>query len=133
MKNMFLILRASLTAALVLTAMLFMSFPLTANSGDVAARMRLYEGFRNNSDDLKPKVVSSYYIKQLQALEPYTPLPEINQEIQSLKRVFNMTAVKLVTDAGIVMRKAGGGSFQVIVLNGRKLLVRLEALPGQKR
>ncbi len=91
--------------------------------GDVSARLRLYEGFRDDMA-VPEKVISSYYLKPLVPHEPVSEVG-IQKEIASLKRVFNMERIKLVTDAAILLKENETGSpFQVIVLNGRKLLLQ---------
>lgn len=111
-----------LTAALV---------PGGTDKMDVAARLKLYEGFRGESVDAA-KVISSYYLKQLSREEVFSDI-EVSKEQNTLKRVFNLTDIKFMTQATMRLKKERNKSpFQVIVLNGRKLLVQLSGIPGQK-
>ena len=98
---------------------------------DIAARLKLYEGFRGESSDTA-KVISSYYLKQLSREDVFSDI-EISKEQNTLKRVFNLTDIKLMTQATMRLKKEDNKTpFQVIVLNGRKLLVQLSGIPDQK-
>ena len=98
---------------------------------DVAARLKLYEGFRGESS-YAAKVISSYYLKQLSREDVFSDI-EVSKEQNTLKRVFNLTDIKLMTQATMRLKKERNKSpFQVIVLNGRKLLVQLSGIPDQK-
>jgi TonB family protein len=122
----------------VVLLILFYSMFLTAapvpggtDKMDAAARMRLYEGFRGGSGDAA-KVISSYYLKQLSREDVFSDI-ETTKEQKTLKRVFNLTDIKLMTQATMRLKKEHNKSpFQVIVLNGHKLLVQLSGIPGQK-
>lgn len=98
---------------------------------DIAARMRLYEGFRGESSDAAD-VISSYYLKQLSREDVFSDI-ETTKEQKTLKRVFNLTDIKPMTQATMRLKKERNKTpFQVIVLNGRKLLVQLSGIGGQK-
>jgi TonB family protein len=98
---------------------------------DIAARLKLYEGFRGESSDTA-NVISSYYLKQLSREDVFSDI-EVSKEQKTLKRVFNLTDIKLMTQATMRLKKERNKTpFQVIVLNGRKLLVQLSGIPGQK-
>lgn len=105
------------------------STPAAVPGGDelnrfVPVKMRLYEGFRQGGGS-GDKVVSSYYLKPL-SREGVSSDKETNKEKQTLKRVFNLTDVKLMTDAAMLLPgdKSKTPS-SVVVLNGRQLLVQL--------
>ncbi len=103
---------------------------LHAAPGDVAARLRLYEGFRESNSE-PGKIITSYYLKPLTDKDVFAEVDE-GKEIEVLKRVFNMADVKLMTDALLVLGEGRDKTpFQVIVLNGRKLLVQMSKLGGQ--
>ncbi|MCP5049758.1 MAG: hypothetical protein GY940_21495, partial [bacterium] len=107
------------------------SFPveLGATPGDIKARMRLYEGFRGDSQQPE-KVISSYYLKSISGRYTFSHKEEA-KESATLKRVFNLSKVKLITDAMMRLREGEQESpFQVIVLNGRELLLQLRLLDG---
>lgn len=98
---------------------------------DIAARLKLYEGFRGESSNAA-KVISSYYLKQLSREDVFSDI-EVSKEQKTLKRVFNLTDIKLMTQATMRLEKERNKSpFQVIILNGRKLLVQLSGISGQK-
>jgi TonB family protein len=98
---------------------------------DIAARLKLYEGFRGESSDTA-KVISSYYLKQLPREDVFSDI-EVSKEEKTLKRVFNLTDIKLMTQATMRLKKEDNKTpFQVIILNGRKLLVQLSGIPNQK-
>jgi len=98
---------------------------------DIAARLKLYEGFRGESS-AAAKVISSYYLKQLSREDVFSDI-EVSKEQNTLKRVFNLADIKLMTQATMRLKKEHNKTpFQVIVLNGRKLLVQLSGIPDQK-
>lgn len=98
---------------------------------DISACLRLYEGFRGENSSAA-KVISSYYLKQLSREDVFSDI-ETTKEENTLKRVFNLTDIKLMTQATMRLKKERNKTpFQVIVLNGRKLLVQLRGIPGQK-
>ena len=102
-----------------------------ANPMDIAARLKLYEGFRGESS-AAAKVISSYYLKQLSQEDVFSDI-EVSKEQNTLKRVFNLTDIKLMTQATMRLKKESNKTpFQVIVLNGRKLLVQMSGIPGQE-
>jgi TonB family protein len=107
------------------------SIPGGTEKMDVEAQLRLYEGFRGESSNAA-KVISSYYLKQLPREDVFSDI-ETSKEEKTLKRVFNLTDIKLMTQATMRLKKERNKSpFQVIVLNGRKLLVQLSGIPDQK-
>lgn len=97
--------------------------------GDVMAWLRLYEGFRGDTNGSE-KIVSSYYLKQLPD-EKIVSDQDYSREKAALKRVFNLTSIKLMTEANMKLRRdLDKTPFQVIVLNGRKLLLQLSVMGG---
>ena len=115
---------------IVLLVLFYAAGFLTASgSGDVSAWLRLYEGFRGETNG-SAKIVSSYYLKQLPH-ENIASDEDFSTEKAALKRVFNLTAVKLLTEAKLTLRRDRDKTpFQVIVLNGRKLLLQLSTIGG---
>jgi TonB family protein len=102
---------------------------LAAPAPRLVFQMRLYEGSRGG-DSGPGKVVSSYYLKPL-ARENVFSDTGISTERKTLMRVFNLTDIKLMTDAVMVLQEDSARTpSQVIVLNGRQLAVRLSVLPG---
>lgn len=100
-------------------------------SPDVVAQLRLYEGFKVETA-APAKVIASYYLKPISDEDVFFDV-DISKEKASLKRVFNLKDIKLVTQAGMVLEKESARSpFQVIVLNGRKLLLQLSTIEGKK-
>jgi TonB family protein len=99
--------------------------------GNVWTLLRLYEGFRGESSG-SDKVVSSYYLKLLSDENVFSDTG-VSKEKQTLKRVFNLTDIKLMTEALMPLRKEWGKTpFQVIVLNRRKLLIQMSAISIEK-
>ncbi len=109
---------------------------LTANpvpeGKEMVIHLRLYEGFRS-APPQPEKVVSSYYLKQLSQGEEEVRLDaDIAREPETLKRVFNLTGINLMTQATLGLQKESNKTpLQVIVLNGRKLLVQLSGMAEQ--
>lgn len=120
--------KKSLIFAGMLLAMAFVMTDALAAGEDagryVPVKMRLYEGFRQGGGSGQ-KVVSSYYLKPL-SREGVSSDKETDKEKQTLKRVFNLTDVKLMTDAALLLPgdKSKTPS-SVVVLNGRQLRVQL--------
>jgi TonB family protein len=100
-------------------------------SPDVVAQLRLYEGFKVETA-APAKVITSYYLKPISDEDVFLDV-DISKEMASLKRVFNLKEIKLMTQAGMVLEKESAKSpFQVIVLNGRKLLLQLSSIEEKK-
>ncbi|MCP5105313.1 MAG: hypothetical protein GY950_18135, partial [bacterium] len=98
---------------------------------DVVAQLRLYQGFK--VDAAAPaKVITSYYLKPITGKDVFLDL-DISKEKASLKKVFNLKDIEIVTQAGMVLKKGNAESpFEVIVLNGRKLLLKLSPIEEKK-
>jgi TonB family protein len=99
--------------------------------GNVWTRLNLYEGFREESSG-SDKVVSSYYLKLLSDEKVFSDIG-VSKEKQTLKRVFNLTDIKLITQALMPLRKEWGKTpFSVIVLKHHRLLIQLSAISIEK-
>jgi len=119
-----------LKAVLILLVFLFVTGSLWATP-DVAAQLRLYEGFKEVTA-APAGVITSYYLKPLPGEDVFLEI-DISKEQESLKRVFSLKDIKLITQAGLVLAKDSAESpFQVIVLNGRELMLQLAAVDGEK-
>lgn len=119
-----------LKAVMILMVFLFITGSLFA-APDVAAQLRLYEGFKEVTA-APAGVITSYYLKPIPGEDVFLEV-DISKEQESLKRVFSLKDIKLITQAGLVLAKDSTGSpFQVIVLNGRQLLLQLDAVDGEK-
>lgn len=109
---------------IILMVLLFALGDLHA-APDMVAQIRLYEGFKEIS--APSSVTVSYYLKPLANENVYLEV-DINKEQASLKRVFSLKDIKLLTQAGLILGKTSTGSpYQVIVLNGRELRLQLSA------
>jgi len=118
---------------ILLYSMFLSAAPPPGETGkmDIAAQLKLYEGFRGESSDAE-KVISSYYLKQIPGEDVFSDI-EVSKEQNTLKRVFNLADIKLMTQATMRLKKEDNKTpFQVIVLNGRKLLVQMSGIPDQK-
>jgi len=93
------------------------------------AHFRLYEGSRGENPQ-KPQVVSSYHLKLIPN-EPVSSDVDIAKEQETLKRVFNLTGITLMTESTIAINRGTGDNavYGSIVLNGRKLLIRMSVVP----
>jgi TonB family protein len=118
-----------LKAVLILLVFLFVTGSLWP-APDVAAQLRLYEGFKEVTA-APAGVITSYYLKPLPGGDVFLEV-DILKEQESLKRVFSLKDIKLITQAGLVLGKDSAGSpFQVIILNRRELLLQLDAVAGE--
>jgi TonB family protein len=98
---------------------------------DVAAQLRLYEGFKEETA-APARVVTSYYLKPITDESVFSEV-DITREKASLKKVFNLKDITLVTQAQMVLfEKLGATPFKLIVLNGRKLLLQMKMIEGEK-
>ena len=116
---------------MVLILLYAVGFLAASGAGDVVTRLRLYEGFRGEPNG-SARVVSSYFLKQLPHDIVFSDV-EISKEEKTLKRVFNLSDVKLMTQATMKLEEDREKShFQVVVLNSRKLLLQLGTVEGKK-
>lgn len=100
-------------------------------SPDIVAQLRLYEGFKVDAPT-PAGVITSYYLKPIPPVE-VAPTAEIEKEQASLKKVFNLKDIKIITEAYMQLEENSGDSpFEVIVLDGRKLKLQLSAVEGEK-
>jgi len=115
---------------MILIIVILFTGPLWA-SPDVVAQLRLYEGFKMETA-APAKVITSYYLEPISDEDVFLDV-DISKEKAALKRVFNLKAVRLITQAGMVLENESAKSpFQVIVLNGRKLLLQLSTIKIKK-
>jgi TonB family protein len=119
-----------LKAVMIILVIMFVTSSLWAVP-DVAAQLRLYEGFKEVTA-APAAVITSYYLKPIPGEDVFLEV-DITKEQESLKRVFSLKDIKLITQAGLILaEKTPGTPFQVIVLNGRELVVQLDAVAGEK-
>ena len=120
-------------ALVLLLVLIFSTGFLTASTEDVVAvaQLRLYEGFKVDAP-APAKVITSYYLKPLDQKD-VLPDAGMETEMTSLKKVFNLKDVKLITEAYMILLKGMDRfPFEVIVLNGRKMLLQLSPVSGEK-
>jgi len=122
-----------MVCSLVLWIVAFMIIPsyLTASNSNALIRMRLYEGFRVNNSG-PASVVSSYYLKPL-STDEVTSESVLAKEQQGIRRVFNLKRIRLMSEAVLEIPKGESHLSQVIVLNGRDLVVRLSATAQENK
>lgn len=114
----------------LLTILLLATDPLLATP-DVVAQLRLYEGFKVDKPT-PAEVVTSYFLKPLTGEDVFADV-DIAKEKTSLKRVFSLKDINLITRAGIILKKSDvKAAGHVIILNGRELLLQLSVVKGQK-
>jgi TonB family protein len=91
--------------------------------GDILVHLRLYEGSRGNEMP-KSSVVSSYYLKPLFVSNMVSEL-DIKEEQKELKRIFNLTDIKLMTRTQWGWRDGEPEKrFKMMVLNGHEFQVQ---------
>lgn len=119
--------------AIALLLVLIFSTGFLSASGDVVAlaQLRLYEGFKVDAP-APAKVITSYYLKPLAQKDVLLNVAT-EKEKASLKKVFNLKDIKLITEAYMVLLKGMDKfPFEVIILNGRKMLLQLSPVEGEK-
>ncbi|MGD2085431.1 MAG: TonB family protein [Candidatus Aminicenantes bacterium] len=100
------------------------------DKGDILVHLRLYEGSRGN-EMLKSSVVSSYYLKPLFVSNMVSEF-DIKEEQKELKRIFNLTDIKLMTRTQWGWRYGEPEKrFKIMVLNGHEFQVQLTMI-GKK-
>jgi len=108
-----------------------MGASLPAKSKDVMIAMKLYEGFRSETSH-PAKVTSSYYLVQIPQKDFFYDRV-VKKEEETLKRVFNLIDINQMTLAYMRMPKYNTKTpAQVIILNGRKLMLQLSGVPSQQ-
>lgn len=96
----------------------------------VVVQMRLFQGFRGDDGAAAGSVVSQFSLKQLPVESELQRVERAKVE-QTLIRVFNLNDTKIMADATMTVRKKGRKTpSEVVILNGRKLLVQLSRLDG---
>jgi TonB family protein len=94
------------------------------DNGDILVHLRLYEGSRGNEVQ-ESSVVSSYYLKPLFISSMVSEL-DIREEQKELKRIFNLSDIKLMVRTQLGWKYARERkTFPMVVLNGHEFLVRL--------
>jgi TonB family protein len=120
-------------AVIVLAVLLLLWRPVAAGEeqeGDVLVHLRLYEGSRGN-EVRESSVVSSYYLKPLFVSSLVSEM-DIRQEQKELKRIFNLSDIKLMTKTQWGWKYGKSEKrFRMVVLNGHEFLVQL-TMKGKK-
>jgi TonB family protein len=115
-------------AVILLNVMIFFILGTAApaaaeDKGDILVHLRLYEGSRGNEMP-KSSVVSSYYLKPLFVSNMVSEL-DIKEEQKELKRIFNLTDIKLMTRTQWGWRDGEPEKrFKMMVLNGHEFQVQ---------
>ena len=103
-----------------------------AAGGDIAIQLRLYQGFRAGEPQRQSDVVSAYSLEKIFSGDLFSEA-EISKEIKTLAKIFNLQKVKILMNAGLVLNgEKGGKTAEVFVLNGRKLVLLLTHVAGEK-
>ncbi len=98
--------------------------------GDMVIQLRLYEGF-NEKGAPSGVIVSSYYLKKLPG-DNIIPFVEVGKEKKSLMNIYKLKEVKQIASMDVVLKKGKEGIHQELPLNGRKLMLQLDTVPGKK-
>lgn len=103
---------------------------LQGEPGDMKTHFRLYEGIREQVST-PATVTTSYYLKPYRDKDDWV-IMGVSQESSYIKKAFNLADVKLLTEAEIFLKEGKNKTpFQVIVLNGRKILVQMSRIAGK--
>jgi TonB family protein len=98
---------------------------------DIAIQLRLYQGFRE-AEPRQSDVVSAYSLEKIFSGNIFSEA-EMSKEVKTLAKVFNLEKVKIPMNASLVLKvEKGGKSAEVFVLNGRKLVLLLTKVAGDK-
>lgn len=98
---------------------------------EIAVQLRLYEGIREMGMP-SSRVISSYYLDRTPQNLNFSNIP-ISRERDTLKRVFNLKDVKLITYGNLLIEgKTNGKSSRLFVLNQKNIIIQLILLSRQK-
>jgi hypothetical protein len=97
-------------------------------AGDIVVQLRFYEGF---NEDITPPgvIVSSYYLQKIPG-ENIIPLFEVIEEKNKLIQIYKLRDIRQIASMDMVLIKGKGETHhQELVLNSRKLALKLVAVP----
>lgn len=95
---------------------------LLRGSENILVQLRLYEGFQKK-EKISAVVVSSYYLKKLEKEQILSDM-QIENEKNSLMKIYNLEAVENISIIDMELKK-GGENTQEIAPGGRRLVVKL--------
>jgi len=98
--------------------------------GDMVIQLRLYEGL-NEKGTPSGVIVSSYYLQKLPG-DNIIPFVEVDKEKKTLMSIYKLKEVKQIAGLDVVLKKGKEGMRQELPLNGRKLTLQLDTVPGKK-
>ena len=98
--------------------------------GDMVIQLRLYEGF-NEKGTPSGVIVSSYYLQTLPG-DGIVPFVEVDKEKNALMNIYKLKEVNQIANVDVVLKKGEEGMRQELPLNGRKLALQLDTVPGKK-
>ncbi|MCP5105186.1 MAG: hypothetical protein GY950_17485 [bacterium] len=117
---------------LMLLVILFIYSTGTLYAGDnIVVQLRLYEGFDREGAP-SGVIVSSYYLQKLPG-DNIIPFVETAKEKKAIMNIYKLKDVKQIAGMDVVLKKGKADKIrQELPLNGRKLTLQLDNVPGKK-
>ncbi|MCK4942068.1 MAG: energy transducer TonB [Candidatus Aminicenantes bacterium] len=116
---------------LLIFQMIYLALGVELYPAETGVQLRLYEGWREK-DFITPRVISSYHLNPISQKMNFSNIP-VSKERDSLKRVFNLKEVKLITFGNLIIQdKNKQKSSQLFVLNQKNLTIELNMISQQK-
>ena len=111
--------------------MIYLFIGVELYPAEIGVQLRLYEGWREK-DLITPRVISSYHLNPISKKMNFSNIP-VSKERDSLKRVFNLKEVKLITFGNLIIQdKNNQKSSQLFVLNKKNITIELNMISKQK-
>ena len=116
---------------LLIFQMVHLALCLGLPGSETGVQLRLYEGLRKN-DPTTSKVISAYHLNIIPGNLDFANIP-ILKERDSLKRVFNVKDVKLITFRNLLIgEKNQQKSSRLFILNKKNVTIQLTMISRQK-
>jgi TonB family protein len=116
---------------LLIFQMIYLALGVELYPAEIGVQLRLYEGLREK-DFVTSRVISSYHLNPIPQKMNFSNIP-VSREQDSLKRVFNLKEVRLITFGNLIIQdKNNQKSSQIIVLNKKNITIQLNMISQQK-
>jgi TonB family protein len=116
---------------LLFILIIFLSSGKELYSEEIGIQLRLYEGLRE-MDSPSSRVISAYHLDRTPQNFNFSNV-SVSSEQDTLKRVFNLKDVKLITYGNLLVEgKPNGKSSRLFVLNQKSIIIQLTLLSQKK-
>jgi TonB family protein len=116
---------------LLIFQMIYLALSVELYPAEIGVQLRLYEGWREK-DFITPRVISSYHLNTISNKMNFSNIP-VSKERDSLKRVFNLKEVKLITFGNLIIQDKNNQKFsKLFVLNKKNITIALNMISQKK-